>query len=83
MPNRFAFAQEWARYAIRVMPADAGEVQKQETRRAFYAGASAPFSVLLRSLAPEAEPTEDDLRMLDDLKAEFDQFARDIAEGRA
>jgi hypothetical protein len=73
----------WIAYEREVLPANAGRVQRVETRRAFYAGALALFSSVMRGLGPGTEATEDDLRMLDGIQSELAQFARDIAAGRA
>lgn len=41
-------ANEWRCFAQTVLPKGVGEVQRVETRRAFYAGAAAMFGVLMR-----------------------------------
>lgn len=76
------FGQMWDEYARKVLPQNAGQVQIQETRRAFYAGGVRLFYTMLSMLDSDAEPTEDDLRKMDDLKAEFDAYMRDLAEGK-
>jgi hypothetical protein len=43
MPNNIIFNQ-WKSYRQQVLPPTAGETQVIETRRAFYAGASAALS---------------------------------------
>jgi hypothetical protein len=58
-------------------------VQVQETRRAFYAGGVSLLAVVMGMLTDDAEPTEEDIRNMDRIKAEFDEYARDLAEGRA
>lgn len=49
-------ADAWASYRERVVPAEAGEVQVQECRRAFYAGARA-IEAMFRAMAdmPDSE----------------------------
>jgi len=76
-------AAVWTAYRERVVPEDASRIQIQETRRAFYAGATALMALLLAHLDPGSEATADDLRMMDELDAELKRFAADIAEGRA
>ncbi len=77
------FAVKWAEFFARCIPPEASEIQRRETRRAFYAGGAALFQTILTLLEPGAEPTEGDLLLLDDLKAEFDGFAKDLEAGRA
>lgn len=38
-------AAQWASYEAAVVPKDAGPTQREECRRAFFAGAAAAFSV--------------------------------------
>lgn len=75
--------REWVDYHMRIVPKDAPPVQVQETRRAFYSGATILLSLIMTGLSPEEDPTEDDLRKMDQLKAEMDQFWKDVEEGRA
>jgi hypothetical protein len=77
------FAKMWDEYASKVLPKNANWVQVRETRRAFYSGGLALFYGILSMLEEDAEPTPQDLQRMDALKAEFDAYARDIAEGRA
>lgn len=65
---------EWASYLAGVVPADAGETQVEETRRAFYAGAASLFGFLMRQLDPGTEPTEGDIRALSEINAEFKEY---------
>lgn len=46
-PRRLA--KEWDDYERRVLPIAAGEAQRTEMRRAFYAGAQAMMGVVMRS----------------------------------
>jgi len=77
------FGSLWDQYAAKVLPADAGAVQVQETRRAFYSGGTALFSTIVNMLDKEMEVTDQDLGKMDALAAEFEEFVRDLAEGRA
>jgi hypothetical protein len=76
-------AEEWDKYARGVLPKDAPLVQKQETRRAFYAGAYSIFFRVIDSLAPESEPTEDDLKIMTALQEELQAFKGLVKAGRA
>lgn len=74
-------AAEWKSYREDVMAGDAPPIQVQECRRAFYAGAQAFLSLLMSKLEPDAEPTEADLQMMDEIHEELQQFARAVAAG--
>jgi len=76
------FAAAWETYAMKIIPSNASAVQVQETRRAFYAGGLLLFTVIMTMLDEGEEPTEADLGKMDDIKAEFDAWARDLVEGR-
>ncbi|HMG17670.1 MAG TPA: hypothetical protein VK573_03010 [Gemmatimonadales bacterium] len=46
----------WASYLAEVVPADAPEVQREECKRAFYAGATAMYQAVMEAM----EPTDED-----------------------
>lgn len=71
----------WLGYRREVIPPDAPEVQVTESRRAFYAGAGALFSLLLVVLDPGEEPTEHDLDRVTGLYDELKEFNRAVARG--
>jgi hypothetical protein len=73
----------WDSYARLIVPANAGPVQIQETRRAFYAGAQCIFHHLVNAIGPEQEPTEADIEMMNALAAELDAFALAVRDGKA
>lgn len=75
-------ADAWRDYEIKVVPLNAPEVQRTESRRAFYAGAIAVFTGVLSMLEPGMEPTDNDLKKMDDLFKEIKQYKADVAEGR-
>lgn len=79
-------ADLWQSYAARVLPPDAPPVQRQETRRAFYAGAGAVLSGVLLGLVESPGPaeadTEADTQAINELLEELDAFARDVAAGK-
>ncbi len=74
---------EWRDYRARVIPLHAPPLQATECRRAFYAGAQALLALLLSVLEPGAEPTEADLRVMDEVAAELGAFAQAVRDGRA
>ena len=72
----------WASYSSSVLPASAGEIQRQETRRAFYAGASGLLGIM--SGIGEPDVSEDaGVAVMEGLHQEATAFAQDVIEGRA
>ncbi len=57
-----------------ILPPNAPEVQFSEMRKAFFAGAQHLFSSIMVSLDPEAEPTDADLRRMDNIHGELKEF---------
>jgi hypothetical protein len=47
--------ESWASYQAEVVPADAPAVQREECKRAFYAGAQAMFTAVLAATEPDDE----------------------------
>ena len=43
--DNFSLVNEWTRFAGRVIPLDASDIQRTEMRRAFYAGAIAVIDI--------------------------------------
>lgn len=81
--KRQLMAEQWDQFARSVMPKDAPESQRREMRRAFYAGAQSILFRVIESFAPEAEPTADDLQIMEDLHNELQEFGKLIQQGRA
>ena len=65
------------------MPWSAGQHQRTETRRAFYAGAGALLGTLSNVLGPDKEPTESDLLIMQGVANELAEFRRDVQGGLA
>lgn len=82
MSRRTLIADGWATYAERVLPQNAGAVQRQETKRAFFAGAGELLNRILYNLEEGTEPTEPDLSMMEDIDHELRQFIEDVKAGR-
>lgn len=76
--DKFSVAAEWRAFEHAVLPANASDVQREEMRKAFWAGAFALWAGLLNVLEPGTEATEADLAKMDDLKREFDNFAAEM-----
>jgi hypothetical protein len=47
--------EEWASYQADVVPAEAPSVQREECKRAFYAGAQAMFWAVMAATEPDDE----------------------------
>lgn len=72
--SRAIIEDGWNSYLNHVVPKDAPPIQVKETKQAFYSGASVLFYKILNILDPGEEPTEKDLMVMDDIKAEIDRF---------
>ena len=74
----------WLSYRRLVIPNAAEPTQVQESRRAFYGGASSLLNGLLGLFSKEdREPTAGDMKVMDEVQAELKAFERDVAAGRA
>jgi hypothetical protein len=65
----------WTAYARRVLPPDAGVVQRHETRKAFYAGFWSMMSVCLRLGEPDV-PEAIGMATLERLRIEAESWIR-------
>lgn len=81
MPRRNYILEQWNDFARNVLPPECSEIQRSETRRAFFAGAVALWGIVFKNLSPDSEPTEQDLQMMSDLSAEFDQHVAALRAG--
>ena len=80
--NFYTLDFQWRSYVELVMPVEAEENQRIESRRAFYAGAQAVFKVIW-SLDPGDDVTKTDTTKLDVICDELETFVKDVEEGRA
>lgn len=81
--NERTLAAAWLSYDA-LLPATAGETQRRETRRAFYAGAQALLGIACNAIVvDEKEPTDEELQVLPRLQLELEAFAIDIERGLA
>jgi len=76
-------AEQWDTFARAVLPKDCPPIQRQEMRRAFYAGAQGILYGVIAAFAPESEPTAEDLALMDNLERELSDFAELVKQGRA
>jgi hypothetical protein len=75
-------AEAWASYEREVIPDTAGATQRKESRRAFYAGASAMFR-LVGGVGIDDISEDQGAAMIERLHLELHAFARDLREARA
>ena len=82
MPDDKKIDALWRTYSEQAIHPGAPNIQRSECRKAFYGGAVSLYSSIMTMLEPGAEPTDNDLKMMDDLQAELEQFAAEAAAGR-
>ena len=63
-----------------VIPADAPQVQLDEMRMAFFAGAQHLFGSIMSILEEDREPTEADARRMDQIHKELEAFAAELTK---
>lgn len=66
----------WIGLRLASIPEDEPELQLDEMRNAFFAGAQHLFSSIMTILEPDAEPTEKDLKRLSLIDAELGLFLK-------
>jgi len=64
----------WLDFKSNVLPADTSDVQIEETRNAFFAGAGSIFKVITEGVSSDGEPTKAELKMMDDIQEEMAAF---------
>jgi len=78
MPKKLAtktpIADAFSKYRQMVVPRQAGDVQVRETRQAFFAGATVLYTLLMGGLEDGQEPTENDLKTIETIADELQQF---------
>lgn len=75
---RSRIEEEYNNYARCVIPADAGAIQRKETRQAFFAGAIAAMVLMEKAANDEAAA----MHFMPDLMAEMEAFAEETVRGR-
>lgn len=63
-------------YRDMVIPADAGPVQVNECRQAFFAGATALFTLMMHSVEDGDEVTENEMATMEEIDAELREFGQ-------
>ncbi len=77
------FKAAWEDFNNVVIPQDAGEIQRQEMRRAFYAGGMAFYRLQMKQLDSDFDPTEADLARMEGWVNELLDFNKDVQRGKA
>lgn len=83
MPGRRLIREGWYQYAEHVLPRNAPPAQRQETRRAFYAGAAHLWGAFILALGPGEEADPPDLALAEGVQKKIDQWLEDLNSGRA
>lgn len=71
----------WISLRIAAIPLDAPQVQIDEMRNAFMAGAQHVFASIMQFLDPGEDPTDADMRRMDLIAAELELFGKEL-QGR-
>lgn len=74
---------EWTTYRNKVIPKAAGSTQLTESRRAFYAGAWALYTLMMKHLEAGTEETVNDLVFMEGLAREMEEFKDRVIQGLA
>lgn len=64
----------WRSYELTVLDENARDIQRKETRIAFFAGAQHLFGSIMGILDPGTEPTEKDLVRMNQINDELNNF---------
>ena len=71
LDGKGSVGEAWASYLAAVVPAGAGEAQREESKRAFYAGAAAMFGDMLNAAELEEDAAAARLEALDRELADY------------
>ena len=74
--------QAWASFEKAVLPRNCSDVQRQEMRRAFYAGAMIIFDTVALAMSHEDEMTAGDEQVMIDLAMEREEYLANLRLGR-
>lgn len=75
--------EAWASFEEALLGLHIGQVQRQEMRRAFYAGAFVIMDTMAAAMSESDDMTSDDERAMLDLAAEREEYLADLKAGRA
>lgn len=74
--------REWLSFAERVLPANAPAIQRQEMRRAFFAGAGRLFESLTNAVGTDDVSEDAGMDIMQGVEDEIRAFLRDVEGGR-
>ncbi len=80
--NANTIADIWGLYEVATLAKEAGPIQRQECKRAFYSGAAAAFE-LFWQIGDSGFEEDAGIRRLENIRRELAQFGEDIKDGRA
>lgn len=83
MSRRLVVLELWNGFSKALHLETASVVQRQEMRRAYYAGCQSLLQLLMIALEAGATETEADMTLMADIEAELSRFAEDVKAGRA
>lgn len=83
MTNRRRMAEQWDSFARAVLPVGTSPLQRQEMRRAFYAGAEGIMDAMAKAMGPSDTVTPEELETVAELHLELREFAKLVKAGRA
>ena len=72
----------WHSYSKQVIPISASVIQRQECRRAFYAGAQSFLNGMMTGLGSGKEPTNSDINLIESISDELKQFAEELTDDK-
>jgi hypothetical protein len=79
--KRCYILEEWNSLANAIFTPATPQIQREETRKAFFAGASIMFHILTRNLSSGLDDvTSADLEILDNVAAEIEAFGKTLQE---
>jgi hypothetical protein len=76
-------AEQWVSFEKAILPPNCSDVQRQETRRAFFAGAFAIVDAITLAMSHEDDMTAEDESVLTDLMVERELYLANMLVGRA
>lgn len=76
-------AESWASFEREILPRDCSAVQRQEMRRAFYAGALTIMDTMAAAMSAGDEMTAGDEQAMIDLALEREEYLANLRLGRA
>lgn len=68
----------WAGFCLAVIPQGVSQIQIDEMRKAFFAGAQHLFASIMCILEPGAEPTDKDMNRMSQIHEELSKFQREL-----